>query len=233
VRDWFNAVAAAELRGTPPVSDAGQVIPAEVYYLRQVYPGRGTPQPGLQTDPWLPMLRRWMRDTLGRDVDRAALFTLVSELRARRFGLTDDGAFALTLEEAAQALGLVSQTAEPRRPSQSTPAERPPKSEEEEAAAMREATDDSAFRPAKEFLDPTRFKTHKRLVAALKAHPWIRTKKPSQQRLLIHAGDWQAFRSGLDSAGFDALDVAAETAEAFMSEVRQRQEEIRQRKAGK
>jgi len=92
--------------------------------------------------------------------------------------------------------------------------------------------DDSAYRPAKEFLD-TQFTTYKRLRAALKANPWIRTQKPSTQRLVIHAGDWQRFRKGLDAAGFGALDLSAETVEAFMAEVRNRQQEIKQRKAGK
>src|SRR5262249_28400945 len=49
--------------------------------------------------------------------------------------------------------------------------------------------DDSAYCPAKLFLDSSRFTTYKRLHAALRAHPWIRTRKPSQQRLTIHAGD--------------------------------------------
>jgi hypothetical protein len=104
---------------------------------------------------------------------------------------------------------------------------------EAEDETMAPPTDDSAFRPASESLDSTRFKTYKQLHAALKANPWIRTRKPSPQRLEIHAGDWQRFRNALDTAGFESLDVSAETAEGFMAEVRERQEEIRQRKAGK
>lgn len=92
--------------------------------------------------------------------------------------------------------------------------------------------DDSAFRPAKDFLDATRFTTYKRLHAALKGNPWIRTRKPSKNRLLVHAGDWLAFISGLDSAAFGALDLSAETAGEFMAAVRRREEEIRQRKVG-
>jgi hypothetical protein len=93
--------------------------------------------------------------------------------------------------------------------------------------------DDSAFRPANRLLDSTRFTHFKRLHAALKANPWIRTRKPSRQRLEVHAGDWDRYLAMLDAAGFDALDVAAETAVAFMAEAHRRQDEIRSRKAGK
>jgi hypothetical protein len=93
--------------------------------------------------------------------------------------------------------------------------------------------DDSAYRPATEFLDSTRFKTYKRLHAALKGNPWIQRDKPSPRRLRIHAGDWLRYLAMLNDAGFDALDVSAETADAFMAEVRQRREEIRQKKPGK
>lgn len=90
---------------------------------------------------------------------------------------------------------------------------------------------DSPFRPAKEFLDATAITSHKRLATVLKNNPWIRTRKPSKQRLEIHAGDWMRFRSALGSAAFEALDVSGETAEAFMAAARERQEQIRQRKA--
>jgi hypothetical protein len=93
--------------------------------------------------------------------------------------------------------------------------------------------DESAFRPAKEFLDAGRFGSYKRLRAALEGNPWVRTRKPSKQRLEIHAGDWHRYLAMLDAAGFDALDVAGETADAFMAEVRRRQAEITRRKAGK
>jgi hypothetical protein len=94
------------------------------------------------------------------------------------------------------------------------------------------ADDDSAFRPAKRCLDETRFRNFKRLRAVLKANPWIRTRKPSPQRLKVHAGDWDRYLAMLDEAGFDALDVSAETMDAFLAEMRRRQEEIRRRKAG-
>jgi hypothetical protein len=97
-------------------------------------------------------------------------------------------------------------------------------------AAEPAADDDTAFRPAKEFLDATRFTTFKRLRAVLKRNPWVRTRKPSPQRLEIHAGDWHRYIAMLDGAGFDALDVAGETADAFLAEVRQRQADIRRRK---
>ena len=99
------------------------------------------------------------------------------------------------------------------------------------------ALDSSAFRPAKEFLDPEHYKTHKQLCAALKANPWIRTRKPSPQRLEIHAGDWQRFRTGVETDAFAALDtttqVESSTVKQFLAESRQRQDQIRRRKAGK
>jgi hypothetical protein len=84
--------------------------------------------------------------------------------------------------------------------------------------------------PAKLFLDSVRFTSYKRLHAALKANPWIRHDKPSPQRLRIHPGDWRRYTAMLDEAGFDALDVSAQSIDAFMAEVRRRQEEIKQRK---
>jgi hypothetical protein len=104
---------------------------------------------------------------------------------------------------------------------------------EDNTAGATPAEDTTAYRPAKEFLDDKRFTTHKRLLAALRAHPWIRTWKPSPQRLCIHAADWLVFRKGLDDAAFDALDAPAETVEAFLAGVRERQQAIRNRKARK
>jgi hypothetical protein len=95
------------------------------------------------------------------------------------------------------------------------------------------AEDDPAFRPAKEFLDATRFKSYKALDGALRRNPWIRTDKASTQRRRLRAGDWHRYIAMLDAAGFDALDVSARTVEDFMAEARRRQEETRQRKAGK
>jgi hypothetical protein len=95
----------------------------------------------------------------------------------------------------------------------------------------RTAVDDSAFVPATRCLDTTRFKNIKRLRAALKANPWIRSRKPSGQRLDVHSGDWSRYTAMLDASGFDALDVSAETADLFMEQVRHRQAEARRSKA--
>ncbi len=67
--------------------------------------------------------------------------------------------------------------------------------------------DESAYRPAKEFLDAKRFNGYKSLHQALRDNPWIRWNKPSKNRLRIHAGDWRRYLAMLDAAGFDALDV--------------------------
>jgi hypothetical protein len=102
----------------------------------------------------------------------------------------------------------------------------------DEAHPCGPAEDLSAYRPASEFLDP-KIPTYKVLHAVLKAHPWIRNYKPSQQRLEVHAGDMHRFRKWLDEACFEALDVAAATEDQFMAEVHQRLEQIKSRKAGK
>jgi hypothetical protein len=96
------------------------------------------------------------------------------------------------------------------------------------------AAEDSAYRPASELrTNSPPAMSHKRLMTALARNPWIRRDKPSKQRLRIHAGDWSRFVAMLNAAGFDALDVNAETEEGFLADVRRRQAEIRQRKAGK
>jgi len=107
VRDWLHAVASRELRNATPVADANEMVPADIYYLRRVYAGRGTPHPWLATDHYLPLLQIWVRDTIGRDAGREALFALVGELRGRILGLSNDGAFDMTLEQAARTMGLV------------------------------------------------------------------------------------------------------------------------------
>ena len=120
-------------------------------------------------------------------------------------------------------------TLDERVPAEAAPNSEPPPGEGDAPPAY----NDSAYRPAKEFLDTTRVQTYKQLHAVLEANPWIRWKKPSPQRLEIHAGDWQAFRSALDTGAFEALNVSAERMEDFLAETRQRQEEVRQSKTGK
>lgn len=92
--------------------------------------------------------------------------------------------------------------------------------------------DDSAFLPASTFLDKTRFKTYKQLRAALEARSTIRTRKPSPQRLEIHAGDFLRYCKELDTADFEALDRTADrTTIHFLAELHRRQEDIKRRKA--
>jgi hypothetical protein len=89
--------------------------------------------------------------------------------------------------------------------------------------------DPAAFRPAHEFLDAVRFKTFKAIRRALQRNPWIRSRKPSKQRLEIHAGDWMSFRSASNS--FEALDDDAETVATYLAEVESRKQEIRAQNA--
>jgi predicted DNA-binding protein (UPF0278 family) len=80
--------------------------------------------------------------------------------------------------------------------------------------------DESAYRPATEFLGVNRFKSYRQLLAALKANPWIRTKKPSRFRLKVHAGDLIAYVARMNVANFEAADVSASTAAEFAEAVR-------------
>lgn len=89
--------------------------------------------------------------------------------------------------------------------------------------------DDSAFRPAKEMLTEPNYGTYKALQKALNANPWIRTRRPRANRLLIHAGDWSKF---LNSQSPDPLDTDAEVIDAVLA-AQQRQDTIRQEKRGK
>jgi hypothetical protein len=89
--------------------------------------------------------------------------------------------------------------------------------------------DPEAYRPAKEFLEPGRFDNYKAIRNALKLHPWIRSRKPSKQRLEIHAGDWQRMRN-VSPAG-DLMDQPAATVDAVMA-VEQRKAAERARKFG-
>jgi hypothetical protein len=100
--------------------------------------------------------------------------------------------------------------------------------------AILRGEEDDPYRPAKEFLGLDGADTYKALRATLKRHPQIRTRKPSPQRLEIHAGDWLAVTSAGDAAAFHALDASPERVEAFLAGARQRREWARQRKeAGK
>jgi hypothetical protein len=89
--------------------------------------------------------------------------------------------------------------------------------------------DMTAYRPASEFLDEN-ITTYKQLRAILDRNAEIRTHKPSQQRLLIHAGDWQQWRVTEDAKAADAVDDKPEVIEAFLAEARERQATIRRRK---
>jgi hypothetical protein len=90
------------------------------------------------------------------------------------------------------------------------------------------SVDDSAFRPAKEFL-ATPFDTYKEIKRVLKDNPWIRHRKPSANRLEIHAGDWLKFRSNQTA---DPPDSEAAIVDAVLETERAKQE-IKKNTAGK
>jgi len=75
------------------------------------------------------------------------------------------------------------------------------------AGSQGAAEDESAFRPAKEFVGEHGIKTAGGLTRFLKKHPEIRTRKPKGQRLLIHSGDWMAHWAAQHTRQFEAMDT--------------------------
>jgi hypothetical protein len=99
------------------------------------------------------------------------------------------------------------------------------------------AADDSAFRPASEFLLPDGFpSTMREIRRALKANPWIRCRRPVSKktgqpipnRLEIHAGEWFGYLAQRRRVGPDPHDLPAEKVEAMFREVERRTAEARQ-----
>jgi hypothetical protein len=101
---------------------------------------------------------------------------------------------------------------------------------ERERENRREGEDLSAYRSASEFLDAARHKDIAAIKRVLAKHPEIKTRKPSPQRLEIHAGDWLAYLKEEEMRSFTALDTNPEVVDAFLSEARRRQEIIRRDK---
>jgi hypothetical protein len=92
-----------------------------------------------------------------------------------------------------------------------------------------EGDDPSAYRPAKEFLNSD-IPTYKALRRVLKKRAEIRTKKPTKQRLLIHAGDWSRYQNALALAAFNALDANPEIVDSFLAESQRTKEKIQRSK---
>jgi hypothetical protein len=92
--------------------------------------------------------------------------------------------------------------------------------------------DDAAFVPASSLLFD-QYDTLKKLKAMLRLNPQIRTRKPSPQRLLVHAGDWHRALGQLKGASPDPLDLPAETVDAMVQDVQARKAIEQCRKAGK
>ncbi len=91
-------------------------------------------------------------------------------------------------------------------------------------------TDDSAFRPAKEFLGE-QFDTYGKLTAALERNPSIRNRKPSKQRLEIHAGDWLKFLNERAAEQIDSLDLSAELVDDAVKNIEARKAAERAKKS--
>jgi hypothetical protein len=98
------------------------------------------------------------------------------------------------------------------------------------------AEDYTAYRPAREFINPERFPTLRAIRNALDSNPTIRTRrpisksgKPIMNRLLIHAGDWHEFLN--QPQAVNPLDLSATVVDAVM-EAEHRKAEIRKQKDG-
>jgi hypothetical protein len=99
------------------------------------------------------------------------------------------------------------------------------------------AEDESAYRPAKEFIDPERFPTFKAIRKALDQNEDIRhrrpisrqTGKPVSNRLEIHAGDWHAFLKQAQAAP-EPGELPAQLVVTMVEEVEQRKAEERRRR---
>ena len=74
-------------------------------------------------------------------------------------------------------------------------------------------------------------KTAKACTVFLRKHPEIRTRHPSQNRLQIHAGDWQRYWADQDRKGFDALGQPAEEIDAIIQGQKARQAGTRKQKS--
>jgi hypothetical protein len=104
------------------------------------------------------------------------------------------------------------------------------------------AQDDSAFRPAKEFLDPPGFpEDYAELAAALEANPWVRWRRPKSERTgrevsnrrEVHAGDWHKFLEQRKQAISDPLDLPAHLVDAAVQEAQARKEDVDRKRAAK
>jgi hypothetical protein len=100
-------------------------------------------------------------------------------------------------------------------------------------------TDNSAYRPASEFINPASFpENYKELHQALEANAWIRQSRPISKRtgapvsnrLLVHAGDWHEFLRRRNQTTTDPLDLPAAFVDAAVQEIAQRKADERQKK---
>jgi hypothetical protein len=182
--------------------------------------------------------------TPSRDASLVALMALNDETRdhSQRIGPTNSSLYAIVCAEVRK---LKRKHLAGLQPMIKTVQQSPPPADEtqkrgpvETPAAGSTATsieDDSAYRPASEFLAPERFPTLKAIGKALAANPWIRSRRPTgkngkpiSNRLNIHAGDWHKF---VNQSQGDPLDQPASVVDAVL-ETEKRKAAIRN-KAGK
>ncbi len=91
------------------------------------------------------------------------------------------------------------------------------------------AEDRTAYIPATDVIAGDDYVTDfKDLHRILKAHPGIRTHKPSEQRLDVHAGDWNRYKRGRDAARDAALDSPAGEVDSLIEAARARKAKERE-----
>jgi hypothetical protein len=100
----------------------------------------------------------------------------------------------------------------PRKPAKPERVDRPGQSTIDKSPPRIEAADLTSFRPAKEFLGQHGIENHSQLSKFLLRHSDIRTRKPSKQRRLEHAGDWHLYweKEKEERRQFDSLDRLGE-----------------------
>ena len=86
-------------------------------------------------------------------------------------------------------------------------------------------TNSDDFVPAS-LLAVKHFPTYKLFKKFLGQHPEIRTKKPSTNRLVVHASDFIRAKAARDAQHFDALGLPAEMVDAFIAETKKRQAKL-------
>lgn len=91
--------------------------------------------------------------------------------------------------------------------------------------------DETAYVPISWLEDRGRFSSIKRIKTALQQNAWIRRRKPSKQRLLVHAGDWHIYTAIQDRQSLHDLRVDADAARAI-AHARHERDRLQHRRHG-